>query len=161
MQVLRNQLATIYEAFSQRLTLSLPEPRIQAADYAIWERGQLEDHGFDQQLDYWRKQLAPPMRKLSLAKSRQRMKGLLLQTKRIAFDLDESSLEAMKAAARQENVTPFVIVLSVLISLSTIGLARLTSVSGCFWRIAASLRIKMLWGILLTRLSYVTSLTAK
>jgi amino acid adenylation domain-containing protein len=113
-QVLRNQLRFIYEAFSQGLTPSLPEPRIQAADYAIWERRELEDHGFDQQLDYWREQLAPPLRKLSLAKSRQRIKGVLVQTKRIAFELNESSFAALKAAARQENVTPFVIVLSVL-----------------------------------------------
>jgi amino acid adenylation domain-containing protein len=113
-QVFRSQLAIIYEALSQGFTLSLPESQIQAADYAIWERRQLEDQGFDQQLNYWRKQLAPPMRKLSLAKSRQRMKGVLFQTKRIAFELDENSLAAMKAAARQENVTPFVIVLSVL-----------------------------------------------
>jgi NRPS condensation-like uncharacterized protein len=113
-QVFRSQLAIIYEALSQGFTLSLPESRIQAADYAIWERRQLEDQGFDQQLNYWRKQLAPPMRKLSLAKSRQRMKGVLFQTKRIAFELDENSLAAMKATARQENVTPFVIVLSVL-----------------------------------------------
>jgi amino acid adenylation domain-containing protein len=113
-QVLRNQLRFIYEAFLQGFTPSLPEPRIQAADYAIWERRELEDHGFDQQLDYWREQLAPPLRKLSLAKSRQRIKGLLVQTKRIAFELNESSFAALKAAARQENVTPFVIVLSVL-----------------------------------------------
>jgi amino acid adenylation domain-containing protein len=113
-QVLRSQLGFIYEAFSRGLTPSLPEPRIQSADYAIWERRQLEDHCFDQQLDYWRKHLAPPLRKLSLAKSRQRMKGVLFQTKRIAFELDESSLAAIKAAARQENVTSFIIVLTVL-----------------------------------------------
>jgi amino acid adenylation domain-containing protein len=121
-QVLRSQLRFIYEAFLQGLTPSLPEPQIQAADYAIWERRQLEDHGFDQQLDYWREQLAPPLRKLSLAKSRQRMRGVLFQTKRIAFEFNESSFAAMKAAARQENVTPFIIVLTVL----TIALHRWT-----------------------------------
>ena len=42
------------------------------------------------------------------------MKGILFQTKRIAFDLDETLLAAIKSAARQENVTPFIIVLSVL-----------------------------------------------
>jgi amino acid adenylation domain-containing protein len=113
-QVFRSQLNLIYEAFSQGLTPSLPESRIQSADYAIWERRQLEDHCFDQQLDYWREQLAPPLRKLSLAKSRQRMKGVLFQTNRITFELDEGSLATMKAAARQENVTPFIIVLAVL-----------------------------------------------
>jgi hypothetical protein len=113
-QVLRSQLRSIYEALSRGLSPDLPEPQIQFADYAIWERKQLEEHRFDQQIQYWKEQLALPLNKLNLVKTRRAAKSVLIKTNRIAFEVDEGLLAAIKSAACQEKVTPFAIVLSAL-----------------------------------------------
>ena len=56
--VLMRELGALYAAFQQGKPSPLPELNIQYADYTVWQRDKLEDKLLEQQLQYWRKQLA-------------------------------------------------------------------------------------------------------
>jgi amino acid adenylation domain-containing protein len=58
MGVLFSELATLYGAFSQGAPSPLPELPIQYADFAVWQREQLQGERLETELDYWRQQLA-------------------------------------------------------------------------------------------------------
>jgi natural product biosynthesis luciferase-like monooxygenase protein/non-ribosomal peptide synthase protein (TIGR01720 family) len=56
--VLTHELAVFYAAYAQGRPIDLPELPIQYADYAAWQRQTLQGEALEQQLSYWRKQLA-------------------------------------------------------------------------------------------------------
>jgi hypothetical protein len=66
MGILVKEAATLYEAFSTGKPSPLEELSIQYADYAHWQREWLQGEVLEEQLSYWREQLAgaPPLLKL-------------------------------------------------------------------------------------------------
>jgi len=52
--VLVHELGVLYATFAAGVGNPLPEPRIQYADWAAWQRGWLEDDKLQRQLDYWK-----------------------------------------------------------------------------------------------------------
>jgi len=58
LEVLSEELAALYRSRSTGKPLALPEPEIQYADFAEWQREWLQGERLDQQLGYWKKQLA-------------------------------------------------------------------------------------------------------
>ncbi|HEU4882529.1 MAG TPA: condensation domain-containing protein, partial [Longimicrobium sp.] len=58
MGVLSRELSALYEAFREGRESPLPELPVQYADYAAWQREQLEREALEQQLGYWRERLA-------------------------------------------------------------------------------------------------------
>ena len=78
--VLTRELGVLYDAFSRGEASPLPELTIQYADFAAWQRGWLQGEALEQQLNYWRKQLAdiPDQLELPIDKPRpavQRFRG--------------------------------------------------------------------------------------
>ncbi len=57
-QVFPTELAALYEAFSTGNPSPLPELLVQYGDFAYWQRRWLRDEIREQQIAYWRKQLA-------------------------------------------------------------------------------------------------------
>ena len=55
--VASRELAVLYEAFRQGLPSPLPEPPVQYADYAIWQRNWLQGDVLEDLLGYWSGQL--------------------------------------------------------------------------------------------------------
>ncbi len=55
--VLFGELAALYEAFRAGRSSPLPELPIQYADYAVWQRAELQGDFLESLLDYWRRQL--------------------------------------------------------------------------------------------------------
>ena len=55
--VLAREAAVLYEAFSHGLASPLPELAIQYADYARWQRRQLQSERVQAQLQYWQQEL--------------------------------------------------------------------------------------------------------
>ncbi|MFB6373502.1 MAG: condensation domain-containing protein, partial [Bradymonadaceae bacterium] len=51
------ELEELYEARCERRDAALEEPRLQYADYAIWQRERLESEAFDEGLEWWKQQL--------------------------------------------------------------------------------------------------------
>ena len=114
MQVFRRELTTLYEAFVQGRTSPLADSPTQFADYAVQEKQSLESGLFNAQLDYWRKQLAPPLPELEFNPSRPRNKELTFQTARESIEMGESLFREIKALAARENCTLFMIVVAAL-----------------------------------------------
>jgi amino acid adenylation domain-containing protein len=59
------ELAVLYAAFSENRSSPLPEPDLQYADYAVWQREWLQGERLHQLLTYWRQHLSgeiPPLR---------------------------------------------------------------------------------------------------
>ena len=66
MGVLVEELATLYDAFINDRPSPLPDLPIQYADYAQWQRDWLQGEVLEQQLNYWKKQLADAPELLAL-----------------------------------------------------------------------------------------------
>ncbi|WP_333288377.1 amino acid adenylation domain-containing protein [Microcoleus sp. MON1_C5] len=104
--VLFPELVALYEAICDRKPSSLPELTVQYADFAYWQRQQLQVELLKPQLAYWKQQLAdlPPLH-LPTDNPRppvQRFRGAM-QT----LALSKGLTEALKAFSLQENVTLF------------------------------------------------------
>src|SRR5207253_2978561 len=105
--VLNRELSILYAGFVEGHEAGLPELPIQYADYAVWQQQWMESGGLDEQLDYWRTQLAgaPTLLQLPTDLPRpamQSFRGATVQTM-----LPRRLLERVRALGDQEGATPF------------------------------------------------------
>jgi amino acid adenylation domain-containing protein len=114
MHVLRRELGVLYSAFSKGRSSPLPEPPIQFADYAGWEKWSLDKSVLNRQLDYWKKQLAGPLPEIEVQKKNKRKRRLSFLRSRLPIDLDETLFTRIKRLAQTENCTPFMVVVTAL-----------------------------------------------
>ncbi|MGC2211361.1 MAG: amino acid adenylation domain-containing protein [Candidatus Korobacteraceae bacterium] len=112
-RVLLPELAALYDAFSMQKPSPLPEPRLQYADYALWQTRQLEMDFVAGQLDYWRQTLAGEETAGSLLPSdrlRPAVPSFRGGTEIIAFPA--GLIESLRSLARQEGVTMYMLLLA-------------------------------------------------
>ncbi|HEU4321576.1 MAG TPA: amino acid adenylation domain-containing protein [Roseiflexaceae bacterium] len=105
--VLVRELGALYRAFAAGQPAPLAELPLQYADYAAWQRGWLQGETLDQQLDYWRNQLAgaPPVLALPTDRPRppvQRYGGAVHPLR-----LPAPLTEALKALGQREGASLF------------------------------------------------------
>ena len=110
--VLSREVSLLYEAFSERKPSPLPPLRIQYADYAYWQRQQLEGYVADALAAYWRKQLSgiPPLLEIPTDRPRP-----VVQTSRgstVTLLMPRDLLEAVGDMSREEGVTLFMTTLA-------------------------------------------------
>jgi amino acid adenylation domain-containing protein len=123
--VFESELARLYDAaHAGRTDLGrvLPEPPLQFADFAVWQRAALTGEVLARHLDYWRERLAGLPGLLPLPTDRPRP---ALQTpwgERLRFWIDAPATAALHTLARASGVTLFVAGLALWKAL----LARLT-----------------------------------
>ncbi|KAK9759407.1 hypothetical protein K7432_017678 [Basidiobolus ranarum] len=55
--ILQKELAVLYESYSCGKSSPLPEPLIQYADFAVWQRNWLQGDNLDRQMTYWKEKL--------------------------------------------------------------------------------------------------------
>jgi amino acid adenylation domain-containing protein len=70
--VFYRELGALYAAFARGLPSPLPEPPIQYADFALWQRRQLQGERFAAEMAFWREQLAGAPDLLALPTDRPR-----------------------------------------------------------------------------------------
>lgn len=112
MAVFIQETSQLYEAFFSGKPSPLPELPIQYADYAAWQREFLQEIKLRQALSYWRSQLEGFSR-LELASPRTVVEDITIGARHYV-DLPQSVLLRVKDLARQESVSVFVILLTVL-----------------------------------------------
>ncbi|WP_416235761.1 amino acid adenylation domain-containing protein [Nostoc sp. UHCC 0252] len=115
--VLMRELATIYSAICNNLSLELPELPIQYADFAIWQRQWLQSEVLQRQLDYWKQLLNNAPTLLELPTDRPRP---AIQTFRGEIQYGEFSVELSEAIAnftRQEGATLFMTLFAAFVTL--------------------------------------------
>src|SRR5205814_3928550 len=100
--ILRAEIRALYGAFRDGEPSPLPEPAIQYADYAAWQRRWLSGEVLQAQLDYWSNQLAgvPP---LELPTDRPRPPVASLHGGQRTALLSKTLLDAVRAVGRPEG----------------------------------------------------------
>ena len=110
--VLTQELAALYDAFSQGRPSPLPALRIQYADFAAWQRGWLQGEVLENQLGYWRRQLAgsPPLLELPTDRPRPAVQTFAGDYR--SFTLTPDLTRRLKALAQREGATLFMTLLA-------------------------------------------------
>ncbi|MCE0464976.1 non-ribosomal peptide synthetase, partial [Pseudomonas uvaldensis] len=105
--LLVKEFAALYEAFSNGQDDPLPPLDLQYADYAAWQRRHLEGERLEQQVEFWRAQLAGAPALLSLPTDRPRPAVQSYRGETLAFDLSASLSSAIVRFAQSRAATPF------------------------------------------------------
>ena len=90
MQIFSRELALLYEAFSQGLPSPIPEPVIQFADYAFWERHIVDKALLHEELAYSKKRIEAPLPVLEFRTGRKLKQQLNFWISRQPIEVDET-----------------------------------------------------------------------
>ncbi|MEQ8997813.1 MAG: amino acid adenylation domain-containing protein [Coleofasciculus sp. B1-GNL1-01] len=114
MGVLITELATLYEAFSQGQPSPLPELPIQYTDFAVWQRQWLQGEVLENQLSYWRQQLAGAPATLNLQKIADPPPLTTRKQESVAqsFLISTHLSQQLKTLSRKQRVTLFMTLLA-------------------------------------------------
>ncbi|RKG52248.1 non-ribosomal peptide synthetase, partial [Corallococcus sp. AB011P] len=112
MGVLVREVLALYDAFSHGRPAALPPAKIQYADWAVWQRGSAQQAVLEKQLAYWRERLGG-LEMLELPTDHPRT-GSGVRGGALPFRMQQGPWEALKALARKEGLTPFMVLLAAL-----------------------------------------------
>lgn len=112
MGVFLKELTALYEAYGAGKPSPLPALPIQYADFAAWQREQLQGEILQRHLSYWRQRLkdAPPVLELPADRpraARQSFKGAMQ-----SFTIAEGVAAGLRALSQREGVTLFMCLLA-------------------------------------------------
>src|SRR6267142_1311425 len=110
--LLLGELVALYEAFKANQPSPLKELPIQYADFAIWQREFLQGETLEQQLSYWKQQLAGAPAMLELPLDRPRPSVQTFRGAYESFTLSADLNAELKGLARQEGATLFMTLLA-------------------------------------------------
>jgi acyl carrier protein len=109
--VVMRELAAIYDAFVAGNASPLPQPSLQYADFAYWQRQRLQGEAMALQLAYWRQQLADvPV--LSLPTDRPRPAVQTYEGKVQSLVPEADLFSALNWLSQKENVSLFMTLLA-------------------------------------------------
>ena len=107
-----NELASLYEAFTNGRPSPLAELPIQYADYALWQKDRLQEGVLQQQLAYWKKQLAGNHSVVELPSDHSRHHTRTSAGAKYFLEFPPSLTEDLRTLARQEHATLFMVLLA-------------------------------------------------
>ncbi|HEU4556753.1 MAG TPA: amino acid adenylation domain-containing protein [Longimicrobium sp.] len=111
MGVLLRELSALYEAYREGGESPLPELAMQYADYAVWQREQVEGKVLERQLAYWRERLAGAPELLELPTDRPRPPTQSYRGETVPVELSPELLERLQALGRSEGATLYMTLL--------------------------------------------------
>ncbi|HET7231440.1 MAG TPA: amino acid adenylation domain-containing protein, partial [Longimicrobium sp.] len=109
--VLFRELWALYDAYREGRDSPLAELPLQYADYAAWQREQLEGEVLDRQLAYWREQLSGAPALLELPADHPRPAVQTYRGATVSVELSPELLERLQALARGEGATLYMVLL--------------------------------------------------
>ncbi|GGS13220.1 non-ribosomal peptide synthetase [Actinokineospora fastidiosa] len=106
------ELHTRADAALRGETVDLPEPEIQYADFAVWQREHIAGAELERRVAHWRKTLAgaPPV--IALPTDRPRPDRLAFDGDEVWFDLPPGLLDRVGALAQARSATPYMVLLA-------------------------------------------------
>jgi amino acid adenylation domain-containing protein len=111
MGVFIQELARFYEEFSGGPPAALPEPPIQYADFAVWQREWLSGEVLEEQLSYWSRQLTDlPVLELPTDRPRPPVQSFRGREHSISFP--KTLTEGLSELSRREGATLFMTLLA-------------------------------------------------
>ena len=111
--ILVRELGMLYEAYGKGEESPLPELGIQYGDFAIWQREWLQGEVLEEEVGYWRKQLAG-LERLELPYDYAREEEGRHRGGAVEFELGEELTWELKELSRREGVTLFMVLLGSL-----------------------------------------------
>ncbi|HYR07877.1 MAG TPA: amino acid adenylation domain-containing protein, partial [Longimicrobium sp.] len=111
MGVLYRELSALYEAYREGRESPLPELAVQYADYAVWQREQLEGEVLERQLSYWRERLAGAPELLELPTDHPRPPVQTYRGASVPVALSPELLERLQVLGRSEGTTLYMTLL--------------------------------------------------
>ena len=111
MGVLFYELAELYRAFSAAQPSPLPDLPIQYADFAVWQRGQLQGETLERLLDYWRRRLQG-LANLELPSDRPRPLHVVYAGATISRVFPAALANQLKELGRREGATLYMTLLA-------------------------------------------------
>ncbi|MGH1392468.1 MAG: amino acid adenylation domain-containing protein [Trichormus sp.] len=110
--VFAQEMASIYQAFSQGQSSPLQPLKIQYADFAVWQRSQSDK--FKYQVEYWRQQLESAPELLDLPTDYPRPAIQTFRGQRHSFTISEELTEKIKQLGQETHTTLFMVMFSAL-----------------------------------------------
>jgi amino acid adenylation domain-containing protein len=110
--VLMREFATLIEAFQKGKPSPLPDLLVQYADFAVWQRQQLQGETVEAQLSYWKGQLDEVPAVLELPTDRPRPAVQTFHGAGYPFMLSGPLTEVLKRLCQHEGVTLFMALLA-------------------------------------------------
>ncbi|MEH2333128.1 amino acid adenylation domain-containing protein [Nostoc sp.] len=111
-EVFLQEIALLYQPFLTRTASPLAEISIQYKDFAHWQRHWLQGEILQNQLSYWKQQLEGIPAALKLPTDRPRPTVQTSHGAQQSIELSETVIKQLKAIARQEGVTLFMLLLA-------------------------------------------------
>ncbi|NTX50273.1 non-ribosomal peptide synthase/polyketide synthase [Myxococcus sp. CA039A] len=112
MEVLVRELAALYAAHTSGQPAALPELPLRYSDYGAWLREHLRGETLERLLGYWRRQLEGAPEVLELGVARPRPAVSTHQGDSVEVKLSALLMEQVKSLAREQGVSPFVVLLA-------------------------------------------------
>jgi amino acid adenylation domain-containing protein/FkbH-like protein len=110
--VLWQELTALYQAFSAGSASPLAALPLQYCDYAVWQRRCLSDATLEQQLQYWRQQLAGAPSVLELPADKPRPREQSFHGAKLSFNIEPALTARLKALSRAQGATFFMTLLA-------------------------------------------------
>jgi amino acid adenylation domain-containing protein len=104
-RVLVPELAAIYAAFAAGIRPPLAEPRLQYADYAVWQGRHLASDAVVRQMDHWRSALSGELPVITLPCDRPRPAAPSFRGSMEVFHLPSDLIGRLKLLSREAGVT--------------------------------------------------------
>jgi amino acid adenylation domain-containing protein len=112
--ILLGEIERAYRAFTAGLAFTEPEPAIQYADFAVWQRKWLQGEMLDRQLAYWKENLAGlSAMPMEIPTDRPRPAVETFPGASVYQDFPRELTEKLKELGRREGVTQFMLLLAV------------------------------------------------
>ncbi|HEX8242563.1 MAG TPA: condensation domain-containing protein, partial [Longimicrobium sp.] len=112
MGVLDRELAALYAAYREGRESPLPEPGVQYADYAVWQREHLRGEVLERQLSYWRERLADAPALLELPTDHPRPAVQTFRGAQARIELSAELLGRLREVCRREGATLYMVLLA-------------------------------------------------
>lgn len=109
--IILNELVEVYRSISNNVESSLIDLPIQYADYALWEKSYLSEDVIEDKINYWENKLSnvAPIN-LPIDYPRQAVRSVKGAT--LNFTIEQSLRDQLEELARKENVTFFMLLLT-------------------------------------------------
>ncbi len=114
--IFHRELTVLYEAFGRRVPSPLPEPGVQYADFAVWQREHLRGEVLETQLAYWRQQL-DALQVLELPADRPRPAVRTEAGASLPLRLCEATARALRQLAVEAGVSLYMALLAAFVAL--------------------------------------------
>ncbi|RKH55730.1 non-ribosomal peptide synthetase, partial [Corallococcus llansteffanensis] len=110
--VLVREVSALYAAFAQGRPSPLPELPVQYADYAAWQRQELQGETLRREVDYWKRQLvgAPPVLELPTDRPRPAVRGNAGESYR--FRWSHALEQGLRGLGQREGASLYMVLLA-------------------------------------------------